>query len=381
MKEIRVALIGAGVIAHTHAERYQAIPDVKIVAACDLLPDKLNAFCDKYGIPGRYANFREMIARDDIDAVDVCVHNNLHAPLSIEVMRAGKDCYCEKPLAGAYRDALAITDAARETGRKLHVQLAFLYRGETHAAKKLIDDGRLGRIYHARSYGYRRRGRPFVDGYAEKEFNSKYWAAGGALYDMGVYHISVLLYLLGLPKVKRVTGQVYQEVEMDADRRRESGFDVEELGCGFVTFENGLTMDILESWAIHAGEFPPSMIAGSDGGLSLGGQLIYYSELSGYPTDTVVDAGAEMYRSRRKNPELKLYDESQMHWIGALRGECPLLDTAGIALQTMLVSEGIYMAGALGREVTAEEITAGSVSKAITRQQTPFGELVYEPIK
>jgi predicted dehydrogenase len=194
---------------------------------------------------------------------------------------------------------------------------------------------------------------------------------------MGVYHISVLLYLLGLPKVKRVTGQVYQEVEMDADRRRESGFDVEELGCGFVTFENGLTMDILESWAIHAGEFAPSLIAGSNGGLSLGGKLRFYSEQSGYPTDSVVDVGAEMYRSRQKNPKLALYDESQKHWIGALRGECPLLDTAEIALQTMLVSEGIYMAGALGREVTAEEIIAGSVSKAVTRQETPFGELVY----
>jgi predicted dehydrogenase len=381
MKEIRIALIGTGVIAHTHAERYGKIPGVKIVAACDLLPEKLRLFCEKYDIPHQYANFREMLARDDIDAVDVCVHNNLHAPLAIEVMRAGKDCYCEKPLAGSYKDALAIVNTAKETSRRLNVQLAFLYNGATHAAKQLIADGKLGSIYHARSYGYRRRGRPFVDGYAEKEFNSKYFAAGGALYDMGVYHISVLLYLMGLPKVRRVTGQVYQEVEMDADRRRESGFDVEELGCGFVTFENNLTMDILESWAIHAGEFPPSMLAGSKGGLSFSENLTYYFEQSGYPMNATVDVGAEMYRTRQKNPGLKLYDESQTHWVGALRGECPLLNTAEIALQTMLVSEGIYMAGELGREVTAEEIVAGSVSKAVTRQETSFGELVYEPIK
>ena len=192
MKEIRVALLGTGVIAHHHAEQYRELPGVTIAAASDILPKKLDDFCDQYHIEGRYANFREMLKRDDIDAVDVCVHNNLHAPLAIEVMRAGKDCYCEKPLAGSYRDAQAIVRAAAETGRKLHVQLAFLYHGATHAAKRLIEDGRLGRLYHARSYGYRRRGRPFVDGYAEKEFNSKYWAAGGALYDMGVYHISAL---------------------------------------------------------------------------------------------------------------------------------------------------------------------------------------------
>lgn len=380
MKEIRVALLGTGVIAHSHATQYQKIPGVTMVAACDIMPKKLDAFCDQYGIENRYANFREMLQRDDIDAVDVCVHNNLHAPLAIEVMRAGKDCYCEKPLAGAYKDALAIVNTAKETGRKLHVQLAFLYRGETHAAKKLIDDGGLGRLYHARSYGYRRRGRPFVDGYAEKEFNSKYWAGGGALYDMGVYHISQLLYLLGQPKVKRVTGQIYQELDMDAGRRAESGFDVDELGCGFVTFENGLTLDILESWAIHAGEFPPSMIAGAKGGLTLGEELIYHHEVSGYPMSAKVDVGAEMYRTRQINPKLGLYDGSQEHWVGVLRGECPLLGTADIALQTMLISEGIYKAGALGREVSVEEITAQSVSQAITKQETPFGELVYEAI-
>ena len=380
MKEIRIGIIGTGVIAHAHLERYQAIEGVKVVAACDILPDKLANFCDKYGIKNRYEDYRKLLERDDLDAVDVCVHNNLHAPLAIAVMRAGKDCYCEKPLAGAYADAKRITDAAGETGRRLHVQLAFLYNASTHAAKKFIEDGRLGKIYHARSYGYRRRGRPFVDGYAEKEFNSKYWAGGGALYDMGVYHISRILYLLGLPKVERVTGQVYQELPMHEARRKESGFDVDELGCGFVSFANGLTMDILESWAIHAAAFPESAIAGSEGGLSLGygGALKYYNEVSGFPMESNVDCGAEMYRSRQADPSLLLYDDSQRHFIGALRGECPLLNTAEIALQTMLVSEGIYMSGALGREVTAEEIAANSKSQAITRQETTFGGLSYE---
>ena len=377
MKEIRIALIGTGIIAQEHAKRYAEIPGVKIVAACDILEGKLNKFCDTYKIESRYADYREMLKRDDIDAVDVSVHNNLHAPLAIAAMRAGKDCYCEKPLAGSYADALSMVKAAKETGRKLHVQLAFLYKGDTHAAKKLIDDGALGKLYHARSYGYRRRGRPFVDGYAEKEFCSKHWAAGGALYDMGVYHISVLLYLMGLPKVKRVTGQVYQELDMDAGRRMESSFDVEELGCGFVFFENNLTMDVLESWAIHAAEFPPSMLAGSKGGLTFGSELVYHNEVSGFPLSANVDFGAEMYRSRQINPKLGLYDGSQAHWIGALRGEVPLLNTAEIALQTMLVSEGIYMAGALGREVTAEEIIETSKPQAMKKQETPFGTLIY----
>ena len=283
-------------------------------------------------------------------------------------------------MAGSYADALAMYKAAKRYGVKFHIQLAMIYGGEVIAAKKLIDEGYLGHIYHARSYGYRRRGRPFVDGYAEKEFNSQYWAGHGALYDMGVYHISQLLYLLDLPKVERISGSIYQEMPMDEERRRISGFNVEELGLGLVKFENGLTMDILESWSIHGAPFPASSIHGAQGGLQFAqsGQLKYYSEIAGYMAETTLDVASEDYRQTQLNPPSRLlYKNSQAHWIGVLRGECPQIDTPAIALQTMLISEGIFLSNQLKREVSAEEVQALSVSNAITEQETPFGELVY----
>ena len=377
MKEIRMAIIGTGIIAHKHAQEYGKIPGVTIVAACDLQKPKLEKFCDQYKIANKYENFREMLKRDDIDAVDVCLHNNLHAPVTVEVLRSGRHCYCEKPMAGSYADAAAMAAVSEEYGKKLHIQLAQLYTPDTHAARKLVAAGLVGEIYHARSYGYRRRGRPFVDGYAEKEFNSKYWASGGALYDMGVYHISQLLFILGLPKLERVSGQVYQKLDMHEGRRREGGFDVEELGVGLVKFAGGLTMDILESWAINAAEFPPSMIAGSKGGISLGQELVFTSEMAGYPAFTKFDVGKEIYRTHQIDPSLANYDSSTAHWVAVLRGECEPYDTKRIALDTMLVSEGIYRSGAKGREVTAEEIKAESVSSFIREQETSFGKLKY----
>ena len=378
MDKTRVAIIGTGIIAREHAKKYAAVDGATIVAACDILEEKLGAFCGEFGIECSYADYRKLLERDDVDAVDICVHNNLHAPLAIAALRSGKHCYCEKPLAGSYRDAKSIVDAAAETGKKLHVQLGTLYTNAARAAKLLIEGGCIGTPYHARSYGYRRRGRPFVDGYAEKEFCSKHHAGGGALYDMGVYHISEILHLLGCPKVSRVTGRVYQELTMDAKRKAESGFDVEELGCGFVSFEGGLTLDILEAWAINAGPFPPSMIAGTKGGLSLGDEPTLYGEAAGFPLTSKVDAAAELYRIRKSNPQAGFYAESQAHWIGALQGKCELLDTAGIALQTMLISEGIYMSSVLNREVTADEIVRESKPAYIRRQETPFGALEYE---
>ena len=84
---------------------------------------------------------------------------------------------------------------------------------------------------------------------------------------MGVYHISELVYLLGLPKVERVSGKVYQEMDMDEERRVQSGFDVEEMGVGLVRFEGGLTMDIIEAWSVHMNRFEGSSLMGSKGGI------------------------------------------------------------------------------------------------------------------
>ena len=377
MKEVNIAFIGTGIIAHSHMQQYNEIKGVKVIAACDIDEKKLNSFCDKWNIPHRYTDYRELLKRDDITAVDVNLHNNLHAPVSIAVMASGKHCYCEKPMAGSYIDAVAMKDAAAKYGVKLHIQLAMIYGPQAACAKKLIDAGRLGKIYHARSYGYRRRGRPFVDGYAEKEFNQTYWAGHGALYDMGVYHISQLLYLLDTPKLNRVSGSIYQELAME--RRVESGFDVEELAVGLIKFEGGLTMDMVESWAIHSGEFPASSIHGSEGGLQLGESdtLKFYSEIEGYPAVSKLNIAAEHYRRRKIDPSIWVYQNSQAHWIGVLRGECEQIDTPHIALQTMLISEGIFLSHKLGREIVVDEIPELCRSNAINRQNTSFGELNY----
>ncbi len=378
MKEIRIGMIGQGIIAQSHLQEYAQMDGVKVVAVCDILQDKLQASAQKYGVEHTYVDYREMLQRDDLDAVDVCLHNNLHAPIACDVMLSGLDCYCEKPMAGSYRDAKAMYDLAQQLECKLHIQLASLYKPNTRAARKLIDAGRLGHIYHARSTGYRRRGRPFVDGYAEKEFNSMHMAGGGALYDMGVYHIAQLLYLLDNPRPLRVSGRTYQEIPMDEKRRAESGFDVDELGVGLAYFADGLTMDIIESWAIHAPPFGGSVIAGSLGGVCLEPFSYYFSDADLTLTATA-DLSADEYRNHQLIPETAFYDSSQKHWIAALRGQVPLLNTAEIALNTMFLSEGIFLSGKLGREVTADEIEALSESNALTEQDTPFGTIVYKP--
>lgn len=377
MKEIRIGIIGTGIIAHQHMRMYEDIPGVKVVAACDIRPEILEKFCDKYNIQHRYADYRQLLERDDLDSVDVCLHNNLHSPIAIEVMASGKHCYCEKPMAGSWVDAKAMADAAQHFGKKLHIQLSFLYGEQALAARNIIEEGYLGKIYHARSCGFRRRGRPYVDGYGEKEFDSKYWAGGGALFDMGVYRMSQILYLMGLPKLLSVSGQVYQELEMDENRKNISGFDVEEFGAGFARFENNITMDIVESWAVNLDGLGKSVICGNRGGITLD-PVAFHSNIAGMDMNAEFDLGAWSYRCHQLDPNYEHMDNSQKHWIYALRDEVQQINTPKIALDTLLLSEGIYLSGRLGREVTSEEIMAMSQSKAITSQETPFGVLKYK---
>jgi predicted dehydrogenase len=196
---------------------------------------------------------------------------------------------------------------------------------------------------------------------------------------MGVYWISRMLYLLDTPKIDRISGDVYHKLPMNEQRRRESNFDVEEMGVGLVKFEGGMTMSILESWAINGDRFPESSIHGSLGGLQFAGdnELKYFTEIEGYPANCSLDLRAERYRKRKVDPSLWMYDGSQAHWVGVLRGDCKPIDTAHIALQTMLVSEGIFLSGQLGREVTADEIPEICKSNAMKRQDTPVGVFEY----
>ena len=196
--KIRIGCIGVGQIGKHHLDNYSKIENAELVAVADIDQAELDRVAGVYAIPNRYTDFRKMLERDDLDAVDVCLHNNLHMPVTVTALEAGKHVYCEKPMAGSYIDAEAMFNKAQELGLKLSIQARLLFEVETRAARSIIDQGLLGRRYHARSYGFRRRGRPYVDGYGTPTFVQKENASGGALYDMGVYHIIQTLYLLDL---------------------------------------------------------------------------------------------------------------------------------------------------------------------------------------
>ncbi len=363
-KKTKIGIIGVGQIGKGHVRTYMSMPHVEIAGIADINEAEAQRVAAENGIDSVYTDFRELLARDDIVAVDVCLHNNFHMAATVAALKAGKHVFCEKPMAGAYIDAEKMLTTARECGRMLSIQNREYFINEAKAVKALIDGGHLGKLYHARSTGYRRRGRPFVDGYGSPLFVNKETASGGALYDMGVYHISTVLYLLGNPDVLRISGKTYQEIEMDSARKERSNYNVEELGLGFVRLADNITLDIIEAWAIHLDAFEGSYVVGAEGGVRLDPFGYFHSAGD---LDLNSTANLQMFDFRLHNVrELgDVYDGTQQHWTAAVEGRVELLPTAEIALNCMLISEGIYLSNQLGREVSADEVRAASVSTAV----------------
>jgi predicted dehydrogenase len=179
-----------------------------------------------------------------------------------------------------------------------------------------------------------------------------------------VYHIARMLYLLGNPDVLRVSGKVYQEIDMDQARKESAGYEVEELGLGMVRLGGGVTLDLIEAWAIHLDQFEGSFVVGNQAGVRLE-PFGYFRSIG----DLDLNAGANLEafagRLRDLRADSDAYDSAQHHWVAALQDRVPLLPTAELALNTMLISEGIYLSDRLGREVTAQEVRETSQSSAV----------------
>ncbi|MBR6322131.1 MAG: hypothetical protein IKR59_04610, partial [Lachnospiraceae bacterium] len=247
-------------------------------------------------------------------------------------------------------------------------------------------------VYYIRCLGYRRRNRPGLDSDLSINFYNKELAGHGAVFDMGVYHIGQMLYILGLPKLERVTGMCYLEPPRNEKMLEGREFGVEDLGLAFATFENGLTFEFMESWALNVDDVGSSFVAGSLGGLRFtteevrgrgfpapGLKFITTKDERDIDVDLRVNDYTNNFYEKRLNPDVQYADGNFEHWIAYLTGQIDeRINTAEITLNTAFLSEGIFLSSELKREVRAEEIEALSESIALTRQETPWGTFEYE---
>ncbi len=157
-KELRLGMIGYGFMGRAHSNAYCKVSNFfdleyrpVLKAACARNADKVKQFADNWGYESIETDWRALLERDDIDVVDICVPNNLHKEMAIAAAEAGKMILCEKPLAMNSAEGEEMCQAVEKAGVANMVWYNYRRVPAVTLAKQLIDEGRLGRIFHYRA--------------------------------------------------------------------------------------------------------------------------------------------------------------------------------------------------------------------------------------
>lgn len=146
---LRVAVVGLGNIGKTHTNWYSKNKDVRLVAICDMLAERVDPVAQQYGVPA-YHNLAEMLAAEEIDAVSVCTagqeNGSHHFDPTMQCLDAGKHVLVEKPISNNIEQARAMVAHAKERGLLLGVNLNHRFTPAADRAKQLLADGSLGDV-------------------------------------------------------------------------------------------------------------------------------------------------------------------------------------------------------------------------------------------
>jgi predicted dehydrogenase len=159
VKSLNIGLIGYGFMGRTHSNGYKRVNDFfpelqhrpVLKAVCGRNTEKVQAFADQWQYESIETDWRALVARKDIDAIDICTPNNSHAEIAIAAAKAGKMILCEKPLSMNTAEGQLMVDAVEKAGVKNTVWYNYRRVPAVTMAKQMIDEGRLGRIFHYRA--------------------------------------------------------------------------------------------------------------------------------------------------------------------------------------------------------------------------------------
>lgn len=296
--KVRVGVIGVG-IGKAHLKGYSGVPEADVVALCDLDENRAKETAQQFELHDAaiHTDHRALLDDPNIDAVSVCLPNFLHQPIALEALDAGKHVICEKPLALNAALGQDIADAAKRNDKKCMVAQVNRFRDDSQYLKQIIDQQQLGDVYYAHCGVLRRSGIPGYGGW----FTTKSKSGGGPLIDLGVHLLDLTWWLAGCPNPVSVTGVTYAEFGPHKKgigphgfgKNPEGTFDVEDLAVALIRFDNGLTINLEVSWALHVDKTRMwSNLFGTKGGCQWGNGLFIHTDNNGAPSDAEINVSA-----------------------------------------------------------------------------------------
>ena len=345
-KILNIGIIGTGWPGQMHAQAVAAVDGAKLYAAADVDEERRNAFTKEYRPEKSYGEYHDLLNDPKIDAAIICLPNFLHFPASLAAIEAGKHVLCEKPPTLNGAEMKVLREEASKRQLVYYFSRQFRFTAEMRAAKALVEEGRLGKIYHAKATFVRSRGIPVGIGHW---FTEKKRSGGGALIDIGVHALDAVWYLMGTPRPVSISAQVFRNFEHIVNV---PVFDVEDAAYAFIRFEDGAVVQLETSWAGNlTDDIPPRKYFGRESNNS----VLYGTKASIRlkPFTLFEDQSGELVTVplQAKQDEANGFELQLRNFTASIRGDSIPVNNADQAVALMTMIDGIYASSQLGREV------------------------------
>jgi len=348
-KKLRIGMIGCGGICQTHMEAYQEIPQVEVVACCDIKPEMLTRMKEKWGVEKGYTDWKDMLKKEKLDAVDVCTPNGVHMQPVIDACNKGLHAMVEKPMAMNAGECEKMIAAAKKNNVKLAVGFQNRYHDNTEFLVRARDKGTFGDIMFVKCRALRRRGIPNWGVFGQKELQG-----GGPMIDIGVHTLESAHFFMGEPKPVAASGNIWTYFGNKKSATvcpwpnwDYKTYNVEDLAIGQIRFENGAILQIEASFVANIeNDVFTWEVMGTKAGASWIPPKIY-QDMAG----TMVN----IYPNYIPEPTwTKNFVRKLENWVNACLKGPPLMASgeSGLAVQKML--DGVYRSAEAGREVTID---------------------------
>lgn len=200
MDTVRIGIIGAGSIAELHARGYRSDPRAEIAAVCDTAPGVAEERAAQWGGARAYSDYRRLLEDPDVDAVDIITPHNLHAPMTLDAISAGKHVSVQKPMAVNVAECDAMIAAAGAVDTQFRVFENFRFYPPLVRAKELLDSGAIGEPISIRMkavQGALKYGWPVPLSTLEWRYDEAQSGGGRVVFDYGYHLFSVAMHMLG----------------------------------------------------------------------------------------------------------------------------------------------------------------------------------------
>jgi len=348
MKTVRIGIVGAKFAGGFHADIWKTLPGAEVAAVVDLDEAARNAFTAKYGIAKAFSDYRDLVADPDIDVVDVCVPNFLHAEISAAALAGGKNVICEKPFATTAEDARRVVEAQAKSGKRFFYAEDWIFAPALRRAEAIYRQGGIGK-------GFFFKGKECHNG-SHSPFAKKIkFCGGGSVIHLGIHPIGYFHYLLGMPE--KVTGCCSGGLERNFIQK---DFEGEDWGLGVLHFPGGEKVLVEGNYITTGGMDDVIEFYGSDGVIKV--DLTFGSPLSVFSKNGIDYAVEKAEFSHgwtrpavNENESLG-YRSELAHFLACLKGEETQLPgtTAADGYNVFRIIDALYRSNRENRTVSID---------------------------